>query len=125
FSLLWSVGFDPIKEGVALDGLMMDEFFRGWTPNLRATFTGVAVNLLAAPKEDITLAGIIAALRFYTLLRRDSWQMEYLPDHSHEAVIKPLIDSIEKDEGWVMGGTEVQRLEREGDSWKVVFADQS
>jgi isorenieratene synthase len=125
FSILWTVGFDPIKEGVALDGLMMNEFFRGWTPNLRATFTGLAVNLLAAPKEDITLAGIIAALRFYTLLRRDSWQMEYLPDHSHEAVIKPLMDFIENNEGWVIRGAEVQRLERVGESWKIVFVDQA
>ena len=37
FSILWTVGFDPIKEGIALDGLTMQDFFRGWTPNLRAT----------------------------------------------------------------------------------------
>ncbi len=125
FSILWAVGFDPIKEEVALDGLMMSEFFRGWTPNLRATFTGLAVNLLAAPKEDITLAGIIAALRFYTILRRDSWQMEYLPDHSHSAVIKPLIETVKAGDGWMINGAEVQRLERVDNAWKVVFADQS
>jgi len=125
FSILWTVGFDPIKEGIALDGLMMPEFFRGWTPNLRATFTGLAVNLLAAPKEHISLAGIIAALRFYTLLRRDSWQMEYLPGNAHTAVIKPLLESIKQGEGWVIHGTTAQRLERVDDTWKVVFADQS
>src|SRR5690242_10295037 len=44
FSILWTVGLDPIGEGMALDGLMMSEYFRGWTPNLRATFTGLGVN---------------------------------------------------------------------------------
>jgi isorenieratene synthase len=125
FSILWTVGFDPIKEGIALDGLMMQDFFRGWTPNLRATFTGLAVNLLAAPKEHISLAGIIAALRFYTLLRRDSWQMEYLPDNPHTAVIQPLIEALKKGGGQVIHGADAQRLERSGEGWRVIFADQS
>ncbi len=125
FSIFWTVGFDPIKEGIALDGLGMSEYFRGWTPNLRATFTGLAVNLLAAPKEHISLAGIIAALRFYTLLRRDSWQMEYLPDNPHTAVIQPLIEAIKRGGGQVIHGADAQRLERDDNGWRVTFADQS
>ncbi|MCC6896177.1 MAG: FAD-dependent oxidoreductase [Anaerolineae bacterium] len=125
FSILWTVGFDPIKEGIALDGLNMSEYFRGWTPNLRATFTGLAVNLLAAPKEQISLAGIIAALRFYTLLRRSSWQMEYLPDNPHPAVIQPLMEAIKQGGGQIIQGADAQRLEQSGTGWRVSFADQS
>src|SRR5262249_7829317 len=94
FSTLWAVGFDPIKEGVALDGLMMKEYFRGWTPNLRATFVGLGVNLLAAPAEEITLTGFIAAIRFYTILRRDTWRPAFFPANPHQCLIEPLIAHI-------------------------------
>jgi hypothetical protein len=123
FSLLWTVGFDPIGEGVALDGLTMREFFRGWTPNLRATFTGLGVNLLAAPAEDISLTAFIAAIRFYTMLRRDLWQPEYFPASPHHCVIQPLIDRIEDTGGMVMSGVEAQALACAGDGWRVQVED--
>jgi isorenieratene synthase len=123
FSTLWAAGFDPIKEGVALDGLTMQEFFRGWTPNLRATFTGLGVNLLAAPAEDISLTAFIAAIRFYTLLRRDSWQPEYYPANPHQCVIQPLIERIECMGGKVLHGVEAQALDCLGDHWRVQVED--
>jgi hypothetical protein len=123
FSILWTVGLDPLKEQVALDGLMMDEYFRGWTPNLRATFTGVGVNLLAAPAETISLTAFIAALRFYTTLRRDSWRMQYFPDNPHNCLLQPLIDHIHNHEGQLLHGATAQRLERVGDAWRVVVED--
>ncbi|MEZ4668155.1 MAG: NAD(P)-binding protein [Anaerolineae bacterium] len=139
FSILWTLGLDPIKDGVALDGLTLDDFFRGWTPNLRATFTGLAVNLLAAPKEHISLTGMIAALRFYTMLRRDSWQMDFLPSNPHHCLIQPLVDHIRSSGGHTIHGAEAIRLEtlspppsphpiawRGGTGgWQVIFADQS
>jgi len=123
FSLLWTVGLDPIGEGVALDGLMMSEYFRGWTPNLRATFTGLGVNLLAAPAEDITLTGFIAALRFYTMLRRDAWQPCYLPDNPDTCVIQPLIGHIEAQGGAMRHGVEALSLHRNGDGWRMIVRD--
>jgi isorenieratene synthase len=123
FSILWAVGFDPIGERVALDGLMMREFFRGWTPNLRATFTGLGVNLLAAPAEDISLTAFIAAIRFYTLLRRDSWQPEYFPDCPHQCVIQPLIDRLTDMGGMVLSGAEAQALECCGNHWRIRVED--
>jgi carotenoid phi-ring synthase / carotenoid chi-ring synthase len=119
FSILWTVGFDPIREGVALDGLMMKEFFRGWTPNLRATFTGLGVNLLAAPPDKITLTAFIAALRFYTMLRRDTWQPEFYPDNPGKSVIQPLVDRIESLGGRVLRGVEAQALGCVNGSWRV------
>lgn len=120
FSTLWTVGLDPIGEKVALDGLMMDEYFRGWTPNLRATFTGLGVNLLAAPAESISLTGFIAAIRFYTMLRRDTWQMNFLPENPDEVLIAPLVARIKAEGGQVLSGAEAMRLEKVGDGWKII-----
>jgi isorenieratene synthase len=123
FSILWTVGLDPIGEQVALDGLTMDEYFRGWTPNLRATFTGLGVNLLAAPAEDISLTAFIAAIRFYTMLRRDAWQPCYLPDNPHKTVIQPLVEFIEARGGKVQRGAEAQTIERGGAGWRITVQD--
>jgi len=122
-SILLTVGVDPIGEKRAWDGLMLNEYFRGWTPNLRATFTGLAANLMAAPISEISLAGFIAALRFYTMLRRDSWQMAYLPADSHTSLIQPLIDYIEAQGGTLMAGVTAQRLERLPDGWRILVED--
>lgn len=123
FSTMLAVGFDPIKEKRELRGLMMNEFFRGWTPNLRATFRGLAANLLAAPEDRISLTGFIAALRFYTILRRDMWLMHYLPDNSHNSLIAPLVDAIEQRGGKLKGGSIATRLERQSDGWRIVLED--
>lgn len=125
FSILWTVGLDPIREKIALDGLMMDEYFRGWTPNLRATISGLGVNLLAAPAEAISLTGLIAALRFYTMLRRADWQPCFLPDNPQKAVIEPLIRQIETQGGKVLRGVEAQQLERTADGWRITVDDRS
>jgi len=122
-SLLLTLGVDPIKEGKAWDGLPLRLFFRGWTPNLRATFEGLAANLLAAPLDEIDLAAFIAALRFYTVLRRDSWAMHYLPQDAETSVIKPLAQAIEAREGRILGGMTAQRLERSAAGWRVVVED--
>lgn len=123
FSILWTVGFDPIKEQAALGGLTLRDYFRGWTPNLRATFTGLAVNLLAAPVDKISLSAFIAALRFYTMLRRDSWQMQYFTGNSHDTVIAPLIHAIESREGRVLTGITAHRLERHENGWRIQAED--
>jgi isorenieratene synthase len=123
FSILWTVGLDPLEEQITLNGLTMDDYFRGWTPNLRATFTGLGVNLLAAPAETISLTAFIAALRFYTTLRRDSWRMQYFPDNPHACLLQPLINRIEQSGGRLMAGTTAQCLERVGDQWRIVVED--
>lgn len=122
-SILLTVGTDPIREKIDWDGLTMKDYFTGWTPNIRATFEGLGVNLLAAPKDDIPLASFIAGLRFYTMLRNDSWQMHYLPADSHTSLIQPLIDSIESAGGAVQRGFTAQKLIRDGDAWQIVVED--
>ncbi|MBN1566073.1 MAG: NAD(P)-binding protein [Anaerolineae bacterium] len=121
-SLLWTTAFDPIMEQIDLPGLTIDDYFRFWTPNLKATFRGLGHNLLAAPSEDITLAAFIAAIRFYTLLRRDTWQLGYLPANAHDCVIQPMIDKIEEN-GMVMLGTRAVSLSRNGAYWDIRVED--
>lgn len=123
FSILWTVGLDPLDEQIRLEGLMIKDYFRGWTPNLRATFTGLGQNLLAAPAESISLTGLIAALRFYTVLRRDAWQMEYLPGNSHDHLIMPLVEAIEARGGMIKRGVTAQQLIQEDETWRVIVDD--
>jgi isorenieratene synthase len=122
-SIIWTLGLDPIREEIALDGLKMKEYFRGWTPNLKATFTGLGVNLLASNAEEINLTAFIAAIRFYTMLRRDAWKLEYLPANSHTCIIQPLIEGIETAGGMVMKGARATRLERKEDYWRISVED--
>jgi carotenoid phi-ring synthase / carotenoid chi-ring synthase len=123
FSMGFATSFDPIRESSRLDGLMMNEFFRGWTPNLRATFTGLAVNLLAAPKENITLTGFIAAMRFYTILRRDHWQMQFFPDPPAYSYLQDLIQHVEAGGGAMRQGARALQIQRQDDGWRVVYED--
>jgi len=122
-SILLAVGVDPIREGKAWDGLTQKDFFLGWTPNLKATFQGLGVNLLAAPAEENSLAGLIAALRFYTLLRRDSWAMSYYPSDAGTSVIAPLLRYIERSGGQLHQGQTVQRVDYDGARWLVTAED--
>jgi isorenieratene synthase len=102
-SVLLTVGFDPIREQAPLDGLLMREFFRGWTRNLRVTFVGLGRNLLAAPDDVIPLASFIAALRFYTMLRRDAWTLEYLPGNAHRPAARAGRDAVSRRGGRLAG----------------------
>lgn len=124
-SILLTVGTDPLLEERPLDGLMMKDYFRGWTPNLKATFVGLGKNLLAAPEEAITLTGLIAALRFYTMMRRDTWHPYFLPNDSHSALIQPLIAALEQRGGKIVHGSSAYSVAREGDGWRIAVEDQS
>jgi carotenoid phi-ring synthase / carotenoid chi-ring synthase len=118
-SVLLTVGLDPIAEKRSLDGLTLKEYFRGWTPNLKATFTGVGTNLLAASADEIDLAAFIAAMRFYTMLRRDSWAMAYFPENAHLAVIQPLIEAIHQRGGELKQGLIAESLTPDENGWRI------
>jgi isorenieratene synthase len=117
------VGVDPIKEQKAWDGLTLKDYFTGWTPNLKATFKGLGVNLLAAAEENISLTAFIAALRFYTVLRRDSWQMAYYPADGHTSVIAPLAAAIANAGGRLLPGMTALRLRQAPHGWDILCED--
>lgn len=121
-SLLLTTGFDPIMEGVDLPGKTIDDYFNLWTPTMIAPFRGLGHSLLAAPSEQISLAAFIAAMRFYTLLRRDTWHLGYLPGNAHDCLIQPMIDRIDEN-GMVMLGTRAVSLSRNGEYWNVRVED--
>jgi carotenoid phi-ring synthase / carotenoid chi-ring synthase len=124
-SILWTMGFDPITEQKPLPGRMMKEYFRGWTPNLRATFTGIAHSMLAANSQAISLTAFVAAMRFYTMLGRDRWKVDYFPGNSNAVLIQPLLDYITQKGGKIIYGADVQSLQREGERWKIRFEDKT
>lgn len=124
-SILLTLGVDPIMEQIPLDRLNMREYFRGWTPNLRATFVGLGKNLLAAPQESISLGAFIAALRFYTMLRRETWHPYYLPDDAHTSLIAPLVKAIEARGGQIIYGATALALTRGEDHWRISVEDQT
>ncbi len=119
YSLAWTAGYDPLREKSALPGFTMDDYFRLWTPNLRATIEGVARNMLAAPDEKITLTGLVAALRFYTMLRRDDWHPHFFPANARTSIVEPLEQAIMARGGVVVRGVTAQRLQRTPDGWRV------
>jgi isorenieratene synthase len=121
--LFGALSIDPLREGKSLQGLTLADFCQGWTPSLRAFFAGLARSGLSARPEDVPLDGFIAFLRFYTLLRRDAWQFDYLPDDSGSALIEPLVSRLQKLGGEVILGACVTRLERDADqdTWRIRF----
>lgn len=124
-SILLTVGFDPLAEKRALDGLNMKEYFGGWTPNLKATFIGLGKNLLAAPQEKISLTAFIAAVRFYTMLNREAWHPHFLPNDAHSALIAPMVAKIETLGGCVLHGATAQALTRTESGWRLQIEDAS
>jgi isorenieratene synthase len=122
-SLLSAMAIDPLAEGKALDGMSLADFTRGWSPTLRSLFVGLARNALAAHPETAPAAGFIAFLRFYTLMRRDAWDFGYLPG-TGALVAEPLAERARALGSEVRLGCRATRLERRGEQWVVVYADE-
>jgi isorenieratene synthase len=118
-ALIFATGYDPAVEMSRLDRLTLADFFRGWSPTLQSLFLGLARNFTSARPDQVPQSGFIAFLRFYTLLRRDSWNFSYFAQDSHRAVIAPLVERITQGGGNLMLGAHVTDLERNGTRWRV------
>jgi isorenieratene synthase len=119
--LFSAMSIDPLREGKALRGLTLEDFFHGWPPSMRAFFAGLARSGLAASPDQAPLDGFIAFLRFYTLLRRDAWRFEYLQADSGTALIEPMLTRLQALGGEVILGAVVERLERTDSGWHIQF----
>jgi hypothetical protein len=120
YSLLFAIALDPFARSLPLTGQSLNTFFRGWTPRLAALFRGLA---RCGPSED-SLAGFIAFLRFYTLLRRDAWRFSYLTTDPGEALINPLVDAFRARDGVLQLGALVEEIDRPSDAntrWKIRY----
>jgi isorenieratene synthase len=117
--LLTFTGIDPFGENLPLERLRLSHMVYYWPAPLRSFFVGLARNGLTARPDEIPLAGFIAFLRFYTLLRRDTWEFGYLPNDGGSSVCEPLAARITQLGGEICLGRRATRLERQEDGWQV------
>lgn len=113
-TILMAIGIDPFVEDQPLEGLTFGESLKRWGPAMRALFFGLTRNGLSTDPGRVPLAGFLAFLRFYTVMRRDAWAFEYLPNGSGE-VIERLSAKIEELGGEISYRSRVKRMRREGD----------
>jgi isorenieratene synthase len=71
-------------------------------------------NGLATDPDQVPLAGFLAFLRFYTLMRRDAWAFEYLPEGGGQ-VCENLSAKILELGGGIRFKSRVMRVEKDGD----------
>jgi isorenieratene synthase len=109
--LLSAMSIDPIAQQKALTGLSLADFMAGWSPALKSLFAGLARSALAAHPEQVPAAGFIAFLRFYTLLRRDAWQFDYLPGPGGSCIAQPLAKRVTELGGEIRLGARVITLQ--------------
>jgi uncharacterized protein with NAD-binding domain and iron-sulfur cluster len=131
--LVMAVGVDPFAEEQPLEGHTLGQYIGKWSPALRSFFTGLARNGLSTHMDEIPLAGFLAFLRFYTLMRRDAWAFSYLPADGGTSIAEPLAARVESLGGQVRLGKRVTRLRlalsevegSEDEAWTVECGDES
>lgn len=123
--LIMAVGVDPFGEDQPLEGHTLGGYIGNWSPALRAFLTGLARNGLSTHADEIPLAGFLAFLRFYTLLRRDAWGFSYLPADGGTAVCEPLAERVQTFGGQILLGKRVEKLTGGPDAWTVHSGDQA
>jgi isorenieratene synthase len=123
--LIMAVGVNPFAEDQPMEGEMLGKYVRNWSPAFRAFFTGLARNGMLAHADEIPLAGFLAFLRFYTLMRRDAWAFSYLPGDGGSTVTEPLADRVRSLGGEISLGKKVNRLTVQHGTWTVHCGDES
>lgn len=122
--LLYAIGVDPLKEAQPLEGMRLSDILKGWSPALRAFFIGLTRSGLAARPEEIPISGYIAFMRFYTVMRRDSWAFSYMPADAGSSLIDPLTAEIQKAGGRLRMGAKAVRIEQNQAGWSVTCESQ-
>ena len=115
--LVMAIGIDPFVEDQPLEGLTFGHALKKWGPALRSLFFGLTRNGLATDPDQVPLAGFLAFLRFYTLMRRDAWAFEYFPNGGGE-VCEKLSAKIISLGGEIRFKSKVLRVEK-GEDWLV------
>ena len=115
-TILMAIGIDPFVEDQPLEGLTFGNELRRWGPALRGLFFGLTRNGLSTDPDQVPLAGFLAFLRFYTIMRRDAWAFDYLPNGGGE-VCENLAAKITQLGGEIRLVSRVIRVEaaRDGD----------
>jgi len=121
--LIMAVGVDPFVEDQALAGLWLGRTLQNWGPAIRALFVGLTRNGMSTHPSEVPLAGFLAFLRFYTLMRRKAWEFDYLPEGGG-ALCNALAEKVIALGGEIQRGRRVIRLEQDGD-WRVHWESDS
>lgn len=126
-SLQLALRFNPLvraEDAERLSRMRLRTFFFGWPPRLRAMVAALARSGLFADPEEAPLAGFVAFLRFYTLLRRDAQRFHYLPADPQKAIFGGLHDALLARGGEVRFNTRVESLHRHGpDHWQACWRE--
>jgi isorenieratene synthase len=118
-TLLMAIGIDPFVEDQPLNGLTFGNSLQRWGPAFRSLFFGLTRNGLSTNPDEVPLAGFLAFLRFYTVMRRDAWRFEYLPNGGGD-VCEKLTVQIKQLGGEIRLKSRVKRVERDAD-WIVHY----
>jgi isorenieratene synthase len=110
-TLLMAMGIDPFVEDQPLEGLTFGASLKRWGPPLRSLFFGLTRNGLSTNPNQVPLAGFLAFLRFYTVLRRDAWRFGYFPNGG--GVCESLAAKIDRLGGRIRCAVRVTRAVRE------------
>ena len=115
------MGVDPLAENQPLGNLKLDYLVKHWAPAVRAFFVGLARNGFSATPEEIPLSGFIGFLRFYTLMRRDSWAFSYMPMDGGTSLAEPLADRAIDCGAEIRMGCHTTKVERTSTGWKIDY----
>ena len=118
-SLILAVGIDPFRENQPLESWQLGDLTRRWPPALKGFFLGLARNGLSAHPDKVPISGFIGFLRFYTILRRDSWMFSYLPEDGGSSVCEPLGKRIKELGGNIALGAKVTKIYRKEQEYQV------
>ncbi|MFN8399616.1 MAG: FAD-dependent oxidoreductase [Anaerolineales bacterium] len=118
--LVMSIGIDPFMENQPMQGHTFGGALKKWGPALRSLFFGLTRNGLSTDPDQVPLAGFLGFLRFYTVMRRDAWAFEYLPNGGGE-VCEKLSAKIQSLGGEIRFKSRVKRAERmeKDEAWTV------
>ncbi|MEN9561879.1 MAG: hypothetical protein RIR73_123, partial [Chloroflexota bacterium] len=110
--LVMSIGIDPFMENQPMQGHTFGGALKKWGPALRSLFFGLTRNGLSTDPSQVPLAGFLGFLRFYTVMRRDAWAFEYLPNGGGE-VCEKLSAKIQSLGGEIRFKSRVKRVEKD------------
>lgn len=119
--LLFAVGIDPLRESQPMEGHHLSDLLKGWSPALRAFFIGLARSGLSGQPDEIPLSGFLAFLRFYTVMRRDSWAFSYMAGDGGTVLIDPMVRRLQELGGCLILGARVTRLEQAEGGWRICW----
>ncbi|MCZ2127783.1 MAG: FAD-dependent oxidoreductase [Anaerolineales bacterium] len=119
--LSMSIGVDPFMEDQPLQGYTFDGALKHWGAALRSLFFGLTRNGLSADPDQVPLAGFLGFLRFYTVMRRDAWAFEYLPDGGGE-ICEKLSAKVKSLGAEIRLNCKARRV-KQSDGWTVEWEE--